>query len=82
VDLQLVVPLNLPTGTGHLRIANGATEGRPAVIFDLSVVSRGEDAPAQEADLASWLEQAHTLIETWFFSFIEGQLEEQFRGGD
>ena len=32
------------------------------------------------SDFKEWLEQAHSVIESWFFALIEGDLEKQFLG--
>jgi uncharacterized protein (TIGR04255 family) len=81
-EIQIVAnfPLKGPTGSGTLHIGSGKSGGKPALIFDLRVAVEGEDAPQAETNFAEWISGAHDLIEDWFFSLIEGELEAEFLG--
>jgi uncharacterized protein (TIGR04255 family) len=80
IDIRVEWPLSSPPGTGSLRIASGTRAGSPAIIFDLSASSQGQDAPVGSRVAGAWLTQAHNLlVETWFLSLIAGKLEERFR---
>ena len=78
IDVRLVYPISTPKGSGNIRIATGKKNDTPAVVWDLSVVSQGADAPQTEPQMDTWLTSAHALIETWFLAFVEGELLEQF----
>ena len=80
VDIRINWPLSSPRGAGSLQISSGTRANVPAVIFNLSASSQGKDAPIGARVVGRWLSQAHELlVETWFFSLIEGELEERFR---
>ena len=80
VDLRLSYPLADPVGSGNIRLTTGKKNDKPAIVWDLSVISQGADAPQSEEQMEQWLLRAHDLIEAWFFTFIEGELEAQFGG--
>jgi uncharacterized protein (TIGR04255 family) len=80
IDLRLVWPLEF--GAANARIASGSREGRPAILFDLSVATSGEKTPQGDAIVGEWLPKAHELIEDWFFALVEGELEQEFRRSD
>lgn len=78
--LQLAVsyPLELPAGTGTVRLATGLRKGKPALVWELHVVSTNEQAPQDGATFEAWLQRSHDVVEQWFFALIEGALERQF----
>ena len=76
--LRVGLPLRRPAGVGYVQIGNGTHENAPALVWDLSVASTGERAPRMDATFAQWLNEAHELIEDWFFALIENKLEREF----
>ena len=50
----------------------------PALIFEISVQSDGEDMPTMPEGFENWIEMAHDVIEDWFFKLIAGELEKRF----
>jgi uncharacterized protein (TIGR04255 family) len=81
--LQLLVsyPLKTPAGTGTIRFSTGAKQGQPALIWELNVVSTNEQAPQDDGIFKKWLNDAHEVVERWFFALIEGELERMFDQG-
>jgi hypothetical protein len=54
----------------------GGSGGKPIILLDYEVQSRGSEAPMLENEQAfqMWLEAAHSVIHDWFFASIEGPL--------
>lgn len=74
LNLQMVHACTRPKGTINLTVATGQHQDRKAVIWDTSVLSRGEAAPRLPDDAETWLDAAHSLTHDWFFKLIEGEL--------
>ncbi|MBU1661088.1 MAG: TIGR04255 family protein [Chloroflexi bacterium] len=84
LNLQIGYPLQQPKGQGIVRFASGRKGQDLGLIWELMVHSQNEDAPQLTAleTFWAWLCKAHDdVIEKWFFALIEGDLEQQFRGG-
>lgn len=76
--LRVGFPLKRPPGVGYVQIGNGAHDSAPALVWDLSIASTGQHAPRMDATFAQWLNDAHAVIESWFFALIENKLEREF----
>ena len=69
-----------PKGIINLRFATGQRNNVPAVVWETTVESAGDDLPEMPACFDSWLDTAHDLTDNWFFKMIEGELERRFCG--
>ena len=86
INLNLRFSLTRPTGVGVMRVQTGidlseansagGSGGKPIILLDYEVQSRGSEAPMLENEQAFqlWLEAAHSVIHDWFFASIEGPL--------
>ena len=80
VQLLVANPLKNPNGVASIRIASGKLSGKPAVIWELNIQSTNDDVPQEENGFETWLVKSHETIESWFFTFIQGDLLKQFGG--
>lgn len=80
-QLSLAYSLGSPKGIGAIRLSTGSQNEVPSLLWHLYVQSVELDVPQERSAFKEWLEQAHTVVESWFFALIEGELEKQF-GGD
>lgn len=71
-------PTNDPIGIIALRFAIGSHMSQPALIWE-TLVQAGH-IPAIPNGFPKWLEEAHNLIDDWFFRLIDGELKERFSG--
>lgn len=69
-----------PKGVINIRFALGQKDNTPAIIWDTSVESVGEDIPEMPKDFEKWFNAAHDLEDDWFFKLIEGELKRRFSG--
>jgi len=79
-QLSLAYSLRSPKAIGAIRLGTGSHNGAPSLLWHLYVQSMGPDVPQERSAFKEWLEQAHSVIESWFFALIEGDLEKQFGG--
>lgn len=82
INLQVGYPTSEPNGQAIVRFSNGTVGQSKGLILEILFVSAGNHAP-QFTDMdnfMTWLTRAHDVIERWFFTFIEGELESQFKG--
>ncbi len=77
-NLRVARPLKDPDSVATLQISTGVRNGSPALIWELHVLSQGDMAPGLGNEFEGWLDSAHTVIEDWFFSLIEGELYDKF----
>lgn len=78
LDLRFAFPSTNPKGAMNLRFARGERKGREALLWETTVILRGEDTPKTKNGIAEWASQAHELTREWFFQLIEGDLLERF----
>lgn len=67
-----------PPGQVQVGFATGQKNSRPAILWETTVQSVGNDVPAMPGGFPAWLESAHTVTSDWFFKLIEGELERRF----
>jgi uncharacterized protein (TIGR04255 family) len=72
------LPLNRPRGTGAIQVASGARDNEPSLVWEQSISSNAPHAPSIAVIGQSWLDEAHAVIEDWFFALIGGELETSF----
>ncbi|HEC32507.1 MAG TPA: TIGR04255 family protein, partial [Deltaproteobacteria bacterium] len=77
-DLKFSFPATKPKGSVHLRVLRGKREGRDALIWETHVQSVGDEVPEDKSRIRSWIDNAHTLTDDWFFKMIEGDLLRRF----
>ncbi|RLB07039.1 MAG: hypothetical protein DRG59_06980 [Deltaproteobacteria bacterium] len=77
-DLKFSFPATKPKGSVHLRVLRGKREGRDALIWETHVQSVGDEVPEDKIRIRSWIDNAHTLTDDWFFKMIEGDLLRRF----
>lgn len=80
MNLNLTLPMKAPAGVCGLTFSTGQAWGRPALVWQLEAQARGGDVPQDEPSLSQWLEDAHAVVEKWFFALSEGKLLDSFRG--
>lgn len=67
-----------PNAKINIRFTQGRKDDQEALIWEMVVVSTDQDIPTLPQDLEHWLNDAHSIIETWFFNLIEGELQKRF----
>jgi uncharacterized protein (TIGR04255 family) len=77
---QFVFRTGKPKGIINLRFATGHKQHTPALIWETTVESTGEDLPKMPEGFETWIDNAHELTDDWFFKMIEGELERRFAG--
>ncbi|MFO8074188.1 MAG: TIGR04255 family protein [Polyangia bacterium] len=82
LQLSATYRLESPPGIGSVRFSTGAKQERPALLWELNILSQDDQVPQDEHAFEKWLTQAHEVIELWFFALIEGDLERMFEGGE
>jgi len=78
LDLRFAFRSTRPEGEMNLRFARGERKGREALLWETTLVTRGEHTPTTTAGIGQWLGEAHELTDDWFFKLIEGDLMERF----
>ena len=78
LNWQVIFPLRDPKGVILFKYATGKKADIPALIFEISVQTAGEDIPTMPRGFENWIEMAHDVIEDWFFKLIAGELEKRF----
>jgi uncharacterized protein (TIGR04255 family) len=69
---------NKPRGIFHLRFVRGKKKNLDALIWETILQSIGDEVPNNKEKILQWAEEAHSLIEQWFFRMIEGELLRRF----
>jgi uncharacterized protein (TIGR04255 family) len=78
VLLETTHALNGPAGMVTLKFSTGEFNNAKHLVWETVVLAAGADAPDLEG-LEGWLNGAHTVLRAWFFTLIEGNLEDGFR---
>ena len=69
-----------PRGMINIRFAIGQKQHTPALIWETTVESAGDNLPKMPEGFAGWIDASHELTDDWFFKMIEGELERRFTG--
>lgn len=72
-------PATLPIGLLQLEFSHVLREGNPIILWETTLRSHENAAPSLPGGFESWLDQAHNVTHSLFFSMIDGELLEQFR---
>jgi uncharacterized protein (TIGR04255 family) len=65
-----------------LGLSTGKHHDKPAVVLETIALSDEGKAPGQGLEeIRAWLDGAHSLLQRWFMSLIEGALYERFSSG-
>jgi len=67
-----------PKGIVNIRFATGQKSNTPAVVWETTVESAGDDLSEIPKVFEGWLDAAHEITDDWFFKMIEGELERRF----
>lgn len=70
----------MPRGLISIRFATGQKNNAPALVWETTVESAGDDLPHMPNAFEGWLDAAHEITDDWFFKMIEGELERRFSG--
>lgn len=69
-----------PQGLISIRFATGQKNNEPAVVWETTVESVGNDLPQMPTSFEDWLNAAHKITDDWFFKMIAGEFERRFSG--
>lgn len=69
-----------PGGLITLRFATGKHGQEPSIIWETLIQSTEGHIPKLPDKFSSWLDDAHSITDDWFFKLIEGELERRFSG--
>ena len=78
ITISSLFPLRDLPGEAQLQLSSGTKNNLPSIILDIAVRTRGNSTPADVIGLKSWLELAHEITESWFFTLCRGELRESF----
>jgi uncharacterized protein (TIGR04255 family) len=78
-DLRFTFRCAEPKGIINLRFSRGKKEQKDAVIWETILETHTHDVPELPTELENWLDEAHAVIEDWFFKLIKGDLETKFQ---
>lgn len=70
--------LTNPAGAVSLKFSTGEFNNAQHLLWETQVQSIGDEAPTLDG-LEDWLNRAHDIARAWFFTLIEGRLEDEFR---
>ncbi|MBN1766134.1 MAG: TIGR04255 family protein [Sedimentisphaerales bacterium] len=76
--LNLTYSLKNPKGDGILNFARGIHKNKPSIILEITIRSKGENAPFNRDHIESWIEDAHSITDNWFFTLSRGELMRSF----
>ncbi|MGA2619515.1 MAG: TIGR04255 family protein [Thermoguttaceae bacterium] len=77
---QAMFQCSKPPGAVHVSFATGQREDKPAILWETTVQSAGDDLPNMPDEFPGWFDAAHEITDEWFFKLIEGELERRFEG--
>ncbi|EFK08808.1 conserved hypothetical protein [delta proteobacterium NaphS2] len=69
-----------PNGIVNIRFATGKRMDVPAIVWETTIESAGDDLPKMPQGFENWLDAAHEITDDWFFKMIAGELERRFSG--
>lgn len=79
LNLQVRYRIAKPSGMGTLNIGRGEKKGVSTLVWDLALSSIDADSP-DLSDLTPWLNDAHSILKSWFLTLVQGEMLEGFKG--
>lgn len=77
---QSAFKCSAPKGRVSIKFATGKKDDKPAIVWETTIQTTGDDVPAMPIEFQAWLDAAHTITDDWFFKLIAGELEKRFSG--
>lgn len=78
LSLSLMYELLEPRMQAGLNIALGQARDKPAILFDIVVQTTASDVPQTMDTFARWIDDAHRVVDKWFFALVRGDLLTSF----
>jgi uncharacterized protein (TIGR04255 family) len=78
LSIQTSFKCKSPKGIINIRFATGQKNNSPALVWETTIESAGEDVPDMQNAFDKWIDAAHENTDDWFFKMIEGDLERRF----
>jgi uncharacterized protein (TIGR04255 family) len=82
IMLTLSYKLDTIQGSGSLLFVNGEQEGKPAIVWEINIMTKEGNTPKIPEDINAWIVKAHAIAENWFFTLCRGDLLGRFEGSD
>ncbi len=77
-DYRFSFECTKPEAVIRLRFARGKQQQDDALIWETMIDADSDHLPELPLQLEGWLENAHDVVEDWFFKLIKGDLEKRF----
>ncbi|MEX2171220.1 MAG: TIGR04255 family protein [Pirellulales bacterium] len=78
LNLNLTYQLESPDCLAGANFAVGESNGKRALIFEITVQTSPERAPQSVDAIGKWTKEAHEVVDKWFFALIRGDLLSNF----
>jgi hypothetical protein len=78
LDFSLSYRLTKPQATGTLSFATGESGDKTGILWQLIIRSHPGNVPDTHEKIMSWSDEAHDVIDRWFFTLARGNLMETF----
>jgi uncharacterized protein (TIGR04255 family) len=81
-DLNFSISLSLkePRGIGTLVFASGESDNRTGILWQLIIRTHPDFVPNSAEGIISWVNDAHGVVDDWFFKLARGELMKTFDG--
>lgn len=79
--INLGFPSQKPKGVVVVRVATGnlREHDKPVLVWELQFSTTERDLPSLPGGFGEWLDQAHAVIDGWFYGLADGPLLEGFK---
>lgn len=81
VDLSIGLRLTKPHAIGVLSFGTGESDSKPGILWQIIIRSHPSFMPTTYDDIMEWTEEAHEVVDRWFFTLARGSLMETFDRG-
>lgn len=76
--LHLAYPLSKPKASGRLAFAFGGASDPSNLLLEISIDSAKNGVPDSVSGIMQWLDDAHRIVDKWFFGLVRGELLNRF----
>jgi uncharacterized protein (TIGR04255 family) len=78
LTLNLAYRLTDPAAVAGVNFSVGTANGKPSLIFEITVQTPPGNAPQSAEDFLAWIKDSLSIVDKWFFALIRGPLLEEF----
>lgn len=78
LDFSMSLRLKKPEGIGTLMFGTGESDNKTGILWQIIIRTHPRSVPQSCDDIIKWTDDAHDVVDRWFFTLARGSLMDSF----